>query len=111
MMQCSLLQVSNNEKGSIPIALDEAYSCWFNQIDFNLKHLHVYQYLTRIGFILIRHRPERMIIEKKEDLPDVTTSSIKRKRDDDEEEEEEESVEQSEIDIDDGASICPVRKT
>jgi hypothetical protein len=107
MMQCSLLQVSINEKQSIPISLDEAYSIWFNQTFFTLKHLHVYQYLTRIGFILIRHRSERMIIEKKEDLLDVTTSSIKRKRDGDT---EEESIEQSEIEAEDDNYICPVRR-
>lgn len=108
MMQCSLLQVSIKEKESIPIALDEAYSIWFNQTFFTLKHLHVYQYLTRIGFILIRHRSERMMIEKKEELPDVATSSIKRKREDDD---EEESIELSEIETEDDHNICPVRTT
>jgi len=100
MMQCSLLQVLNNEKQNIPISLDEAYSFWFNQISLSLKHLHVYQYLTRIGFILIRHR-----LDKIDNLVNLTTNSSKRKRDD---EYEDELIELSEKQIKDNKSICPV---
>jgi len=104
MMQCSLLQVFINEKQNIPISLDEAYSIWFNQIFLTLKHLHVYQYLTRIGFILIRHRSDIIIIEKKEDLSNIITNSIKRKRD----EYENESIELPDTQIQDDNYICPV---
>jgi hypothetical protein len=48
------------------------------------------------------------MIEKKEELPDVATSSIKRKREDDD---EEESIELSEIETEDDHNICPVRTT
>jgi len=102
MMQCSLLQVLKNKKQNSPISFDEAYSFWFNQISLSLKHLHVYQYLTRIGFILIRHR-----LDKIDDLLNLTTNSIKRKRD---EYEEEELIELPEIHIDDNNYICPVRR-
>jgi hypothetical protein len=106
MMQCSLLQVSKNEKQNIPISLDEAYSMWFNEIFLTLKHLHVYQYLTRIGFILIRHRSEITMIEKKDDLSNIKTNSIKRKRD----EYEQEPIELLEKQIQDDISICPVMR-
>ncbi|CAF2825336.1 unnamed protein product [Rotaria sp. Silwood2] len=107
MMQCSLLQVSINninEKPMFPISLNEAYSLWFKQSLLTLKHLHVYQYLTRIGFILIRHRSHGTMIETKEDLSYKKTSSIKRKRD----EYEHESIESSENDIQDENYICPI---
>jgi hypothetical protein len=107
MMQSSLLQVSINnssEKSNIPLAIDEAHSMWFNQSLLTLKHLHVYQYLTRIGFILIRHREEVKMIEETQDLP--RTDSAKRKRDDDEEESSEIPVEE----LQDDEYICPVIK-
>ncbi len=106
MMQCSLLQVSMNEQQTLPIALDEAYSIWFNQTFLTLKHLHVYQYLTRIGFILIRHRAEITNVEMKEDLGNILTNSIKRKRDED----EEESIELPENEIQDDNYVCPVMR-
>lgn len=100
MMQCSLLQVSTNEQQTIPISLNEAYARWLDQPSLTLQHLHVYQYLTRIGFILLRHRPDmRMIVETTEDLINVN----KRKRNDDDNEEAIEDVQQ----IDD---CCPVSR-
>jgi hypothetical protein len=109
MMQCSLLQVSINnfnEKSNIPLAFNEAYSMWFNQSLLTIKHLHVYQYLTRIGFILIRHRDEEIeIIEKKQELPRI--DSAKRKRDDFE---EESIIGLPEKEFQDNNYICPVIK-
>jgi hypothetical protein len=108
LMQCSLLQVlltNSNEKSNIPISLNEAYSMWFNQSLLTLQHLHVYQYLTRIGFILIRHRPQLTIIENKEESSSIiTTNTTKRKRD----EYESESVEIHEEESTNVNYICPV---
>ncbi|CAF1381919.1 unnamed protein product [Adineta steineri] len=107
MMQSSLLQVSlnnSNEKHNFPLSLDEAYSLWFNQSLLNLQHLHVYQYLTRIGFILIRHQSQTAIVEKKEIPSSVTTHTSKRKRS----EYEEESVEHQENEHNDETYLCPI---
>ncbi|CAF0893203.1 unnamed protein product [Rotaria sp. Silwood1] len=107
MMQCSLLQVSLNnfnEKQIMPISLDEAYSLWFNQSILTLKHLHVYQYLTRIGFILIRHRLHETMIETKVDLLNKKAINTKRKRD----EYEHESIESNENEIQIENCTCPI---
>lgn len=108
MMQSSLLQVSLDnltEKKSIPLSLNEAYSLWFNQSLLSLNHLHIYQYLTRLGFILIRHRLNQESIEPKEDLSNKMKTSLKRKRN----EPEEETVELIEVQHQDEESICSVR--
>ena len=105
MMQCSLLQVSTNEQQTIPISLDEAYARWLDQTGLTLQHVHVYQYLTRIGFILLRHRSDMMMVEMKEDLTNVDMNVKKRKRSDDEEEPEQES----EGDAQENEDCCPVR--
>ena len=110
MMQCSLLQVSLNNcnrKQNIPLSLDEAYSIWLNQSLLTLKHLHVYQHLTRIGFILIRQRAEMTMIEKNDDLSRlITSNSLKRKREDN----EEEAIEVTEREAQDDNYACPVSR-
>ena len=109
MMQSSLLYVSLNNlntKQTIPISLDEAYSIWFNQSLLSLKHLHVYQYLTRIGFILIRYQPQAIMIEKKEDLLQTTTNSSKRKRD----EYEDRTIEIPGKELQADSCVCPVNR-
>lgn len=109
MMQSSLLHVSINNfniKQNIPMSLDEAYSMWFNQSLLTLKHLHVYQYLTRLGFILIRHQSQAAIMEKTKDLARITTNSSKRKRD----EYEDEAIEIPEQELQDESYICPVNR-
>ncbi|CAF0908261.1 unnamed protein product [Rotaria sordida] len=107
MMQCSLLQVSINnfdKNQNIPISLNEAYSLWLNQSLLTLKHLHVYQYLTRIGFILIRHRSTETMIETKIDLSNKKIKSLKRKRD----EYEQELIESPENELQNENYICPI---
>ena len=106
MMQCSLLQVAlnhSNEKQILPISLNEAYSLWFKQTFLTLKHLHVYQYLTRIGFILLRHQSNRNMLEQQENSPN---RDMKRKRT----EYEQESIELCETDTQDRNCSCPVIK-
>jgi homoserine trans-succinylase len=108
LMQSSLLQVfmeNFNQKQNIPISLDEAYSMWFTQSLLTLKDLHVYQYLTRIGFILIRHQSQAIMMNTKEDLL-KTTQSSKRKRD----EYENEAIEIPEEEFQDDSYICPVNR-
>jgi hypothetical protein len=86
MMQCSLLQVVLERQSTMPIGLDEAYFLWFNRSSFPLVYAHVYQYLTRIGFILVRHQTTTAttrLIERQQNDRQLTTASInKRKRDD-----------------------------
>lgn len=91
MMQCSLLQVflpkSSEQQNKIPLALNEAYSLWLDPTFLTLAHLHVSQYLTRIGFILMRHQQEQLLpVEEKNDAPVASPSSGKRKRDSSDEE-------------------------
>ena len=93
MMQCSMLQVSlakSNDQRSLPIALDEAYSLWFKQSALSISHLHAYQYLTRIGFILVRHRPERPRLETEQEGSAVKADHLKRKRNEDDDDERKE---------------------
>ena len=107
LMQSSLLHVSLSnfdQKPNFPLSLDEAYSLWFSQSMNKLNHLHVYQYLTRIGFILTRHHSGIAQCHEKEDAATTTISSTKRKR---EEIEEDETVESQP----DHISICPVNIT
>lgn len=107
MMQCSLLQVFTDEEQSIPVSLDEAYTVWFDRVGLTLQCLHVYQYLTRIGFILLRHRPEMMaMVDMKEDLNKIQMNRRKRKRTED----EQESEELAEQEVQEDNYLCPVRK-
>ena len=95
MMQCSLLQVSlakSTDQRRLPIALDEAYSLWFKQSALSISHLHVYQYLTRIGFILVRHRSERTRMETDQKASATNADRLKRKWNDEGDERKEESV-------------------
>lgn len=89
LIQCSLLQVVRNENRQIPISLDEIYSMCLNQISFQLEHLHVYQYLTRIGFILLRHQSSSTRTDEEKVLLIVSVrNKCKRKRKRDESERE-----------------------
>lgn len=109
MMQCSLLQVSlsnHHDKQNIPLSLNEAYSLWLNQSLLSLKHLHVYQYLTRIGFILIRHRSNKKVIENRTKSSNNKTTGVKRKLD----EFEQEAIQFDENELQDNDHICPVIK-
>jgi len=87
LIQCSLLQILRNDHHQMPISLDEIYSLWFNQISFQLEHLHVYQYLTRIGFILLRHQSNAIRNDEQNDqsIPKINNER-KRKRDESERE-------------------------
>ena len=99
MMQCSLLQVflpNPSEPNKIPLALNEAYSLWLDPAFLTLAQLHVSQYLTRIGFILIRHQQQQLLpVEEKNDVPVVSPSSGKRKRDSSDEDAENKLVEEA----------------
>ncbi|CAF1312306.1 unnamed protein product [Adineta ricciae] len=107
LMQSSLLHVSLSNfdrKPNFPLSLDEAYSLWFSQSMNKLNQLHVYQYLTRIGFILTRHQSAIAHRDEKEDVVTTTTGSTKRKR--------EEMEDNEAIDIQpDHISICPIHSS
>lgn len=85
----SLLQVSL-AGSKYPLALNEIYYLFFNNNANSLSNLHVYQYLTRIGFMLFRHQICSSQIErletkrKREDDVDLSSSPIGRLRSDEE---------------------------
>ncbi|UJR21484.1 hypothetical protein I4U23_024568 [Adineta vaga] len=110
LMQSSLLQVSMSnfdQKPNLPLSLNEAYSLWFNKSVYNLNYLHVYQYLTRIGFILTRHQSQIRQNEKQDELSTTVTNSTKRKRED----EEIELIDIPHNDLQDQSYICPIHST
>ena len=98
LMQCSLLQVflpNASDQNRIPLAMNEAYSLWLDRSALTLAHLHVSQYLTRIGFILIRHRPEVLPVEVKTEMSMIPPSPGKRKRDSTEDDVENKSTDEA----------------
>ena len=110
LMQSSLLHVSLNKYGdrkSFPLSLNEAYSLWFNQSLVKLEHLHVYQYLTRMGFILIRYQSNPiMLSDKQEHRSNITTTlTTKRKRNDS----EQECIEYFPIEDENNNDVCQVK--
>ena len=111
LMQSSLLHVSISDfdqKPNLPLSLSEAYSLWFSQSSCSLNLLHVYQYLTRIGFIVTRHQPQVPRNEKSDGLENAAarTTTTKRKRD----ESEEESIGVAENGIHDESVLCSVSR-
>ena len=83
MMQCSVLQVTlpnGDASARIPLSFAEAYSLWFNRSDLRLIQLHVYQYLTRFGFILRRSRTMTTPMEVNQPKAIARRKANKRKR-------------------------------
>ncbi|CAF1289281.1 unnamed protein product [Didymodactylos carnosus] len=77
LMQCSILQVFN-EEDNIPISMEEAYNFWLND-QLTLKHVQTFSYLARLGFIIRRHQQQQQ--EQQHERIKTTAVGIKRKRD------------------------------
>lgn len=107
LMQSSVLHVALtnfDRKPNFPLSLSEAYSLWFNQPSCSLNHLHVYQYLTRIGFVVTRHQPCVARVEQPKASSDAPGN--KRKRD----EFERDSADIPPNDLPDSTYLCPVSR-